>query len=468
MLYFYFNIILSLYAVTLTIVFLKSLKNYQKNILENSINTQQKYHLLSENQEIKSHLENLETENKNLISIKGEFTQMQIRYKEIKNELEKKNNENSQLKQQFQDISNQRDIIEDRRKSLEQESKGWEEQKSEIINKLSVDILKLNQDSQQQINEKQKSEISQITSDLLKKFEKVDQKVKSMNDDLEKSAADIDVTKNALLNPGSAGRMSELTLENILKASGLKERKDLSDDGDFILQPYIVGENQSGKRPDAMVFLPKDQILIIDSKSSSHFLQLQQNYQNGDNSSKKILLQKIKERIKMHISDLKRKDYSSHKIQEIGLNNWLEKDLTKLKIMTVMFLQTEGILSLIREIDPEIEYEALQAGIPILSPIGLINLLSQSKIMIYNSKQENNIFKLREEIQKLVASIVTIFTKSENLGKSLNRSVQTYDEFVGCFNKSFLSRIKNINSLGAIDLNQGEIKKLKKINNDEF
>ena len=45
----------------------------------------------------------------------------------------------------------------------------------------------------------------------------------------------------------------------------------------------------------------------------------------------------------MHISDLKRKDYSSHKIQEIGLNNWLEKDLTKVKIMTVMFLQTEGI-----------------------------------------------------------------------------------------------------------------------------
>ena len=298
MLYSYFNIILSIYAITLTVVFLKSLKNYQKNILENSINTQQNSHLLSENQEIKSHLENLETENKNLISIKGEFTQMQIRYKEIKDELEKKNNENSQLKQQFQDISNQRDIIEDRRKTLEQESKSWEEQKSEIINKLSVDILKLNQDAQYQINEKQKSEISQITSDLLKKFEKVDQKVKSMNDDLEKSAADIDVTKNALLNPGSAGRMSELTLENILKASGLKEKQDLSDDGDFILQPYIVGENQSGKRPDAMVFLPKDQILIIDSKSSSHFLQLQQNYQNGDNSSKKFFYKKLRKESK--------------------------------------------------------------------------------------------------------------------------------------------------------------------------
>ena len=467
MIYSYFNIILIIYSIMLTLIFLKSLKKSQKNFIENSISKQRNSQILSENQDIKMQLDNLKEENKILIAAKGEFVQMKIRYDEIKNELHQQNIENSELKQHFQDLTNEKNILEERKRSLEQESKSWEEQKSQIINKLSVDILKLNQNSQHQINEKQKTEISQITSELLKKFEKVDQKVKSINDDLEKSTADVNITKNALLNPGGAGRMSELTLENILNASGLKEKQSLRDDGDFILQPYIIGDDQSGKRPDAMVFLPKDQILIIDSKSSSHFLHLQQNYQNGDNASKKLILQKIRERIKTHINDLRRKDYSSHKIQEIGLNNWLEKDLTQVKIMTVMFLQTEGILSLIREIDPEIEYEALRAGIPILSPIGLINLLSQSKIMIYNSKQENNIFQLRSEIQKLVASIVTIFTKSENLGKSLNRSVQSYDEFVGCFNRSFLSRIKNINSLGAIDLNQGEIKKLKKISNEE-
>ncbi|MDA9818255.1 DNA recombination protein RmuC [Flavobacteriaceae bacterium] len=134
-----------------------------------------------------------------------------------------------------------------------------------------------------------------------------------------------------------------------------------------------------------------------------------------------------------------------------------------------MFLQTESMLSLIREIDPNIEYVALEAGIPMLSPIGLINLLTQSKILIYNAKQEHNIYQLRNEIQKLVGSITTIFSKSENLGKSLNRSLQYYNEFVGSFNRSFLTRIKNINSLGAISVNQTDIKKLKKIQqNDEL
>ncbi len=116
-----------------------------------------------------------------------------------------------------------------------------------------------------------KEVIEQTIADLNEKFSNILNKVSSLDDDVKKTCGDVNFTKNALLNPGGAGQISEITLENILKSSGLRQKKDINDAGDYIMQSHFSDSQNIGKRPDAIVFMPGDNMLIIDSKSSSHF-----------------------------------------------------------------------------------------------------------------------------------------------------------------------------------------------------
>ena len=72
----------------------------------------------------------------------------------------------------------------------------------------------------------------------------------------------------ALTNPGGAGQMSEIGLENALKNLGLERGRD------YVIQPHVTGEEGSALRPDAMVFLPNDMVMVIDSKASKHIIDL--------------------------------------------------------------------------------------------------------------------------------------------------------------------------------------------------
>ena len=118
--------------------------------------------------------------------------------------------------------------------------------------------MKKNNLQQDDFSKKQQEVIKETVSGLNEKFTNILNKVGSLDDDVKKTFQDINFTKNALLTPGGAGAIAEITLENILNASGLKEKKTANDIGDFVMQSHFFGEDKTGKRPDAMVFLPKE------------------------------------------------------------------------------------------------------------------------------------------------------------------------------------------------------------------
>ena len=62
----------------------------------------------------------------------------------------------------------------------------------------------------------------------------------------------------------------ETVLENTLKSFGLTAGID------FVLQQTFGSEDGSRLRPDAIVFLPADSVLVIDSKASKFLLELAQ------------------------------------------------------------------------------------------------------------------------------------------------------------------------------------------------
>ncbi len=321
------------------------------------------------------------------------------------------------LQQRNIDFEKRNELLKQEQNHLEKERQEWTKDKETMLFQLSNELMKKNNEQQNQISLQQQENIKKVTENLFKNFENVTAKIVSLNDEVRKSSETINLTRQALLTPGAAGRTAEITLENILKNSGLKEKADLNSVGDYILQSHFSGlsqlSEQESKRPDAILFFPNDQISIIDSKSSPHFLDLEMARQSKDFEQEKIILSKIKESFRKHLENLKRKDYAKFLFEELR-----SKNSSDYRIMIIMFLQTEKMMEIVREIDPNFEQRALESGVVVASPIGLINFLSQARVVIDRVKQEKNIEDLKIEVRKLLDNVAVIFKESKDLGKA--------------------------------------------------
>ena len=320
------------------------------------------------------------------------------------------------------------------------------------IKKYILDLLEKNKEIIDK-NFEEKNRISnqnffEATSNLMENFKKITEKVLNIEGKNNMTEKVVDELKNSLIVPYKAGHTSEITLENILSNSGLRKKNFPEDDGDYITQVNLkVDEsilNENNLRPDAIVYLPNNNYLIIDSKTSSHFVELQNAIDDDDQIKQKELKQKLKDMLNKHLNDLISKDYRKALFNYLNGNSDIEPT-----IMTIMFVQTEGIMSLIRKIDPNLEIKALKTGIPIASPLGLINLLNISKYTIHKDIQDKNIDKLKQEIFTLMDNLSTIFERTEKVGKKLYEAVGNYNELTTTYNSNLLTRIKNIQKLGV-------------------
>ena len=167
---------------------------------------------------------------------------------------------------------------------------------------------------------------------------------------------------------------------------------------------------------------------------------------------------KLRDRMNNHLSDLKKRSYAKSKLEDWDLKNIFGKNVEPI-ISTAMFLQSEKMLDIIREISPNFEQKTLDEKIWLIGPIGLINLLNQSKFIINHKKQEKNIDNLRVEVKKMIESVGIILTKSQDVGKNLYRSMRSFNEFATSFNGNFLKKISNMNELG-IEFNRKHFKEL--------
>ncbi len=401
---------------------------------------------------------------------KFEHAQNEINFlREQKEKLEDKSAEKIEfLQEKILEFEKQNSLLKQEKQQLERQKQEWSKDKETMLFQLSEELIKKNNEQQNKISIHQQENIKKITEDLFKNFENITSKVVSLGDEVKKSSDIINLTKQALLNPGAAGRTSEITLENILKNSGLKEKQELDSVGDYILQSHFSGFTNSAeheaKRPDAILFFSNDQIAVIDSKSSPHFFDLEIARQNGDIEQEKILLSKIKDAFKRHLESLKRKDYSKFLFEEL-----LNKNSTDYKIIIIMFLQTEKMLDILRNIDHEFEQKAFESGVVIATPIGLINLLSQARIVIDRVKQEKNIEDLKIAVRKLLDNVALVFRESKELGRSLNKASVAYSKLTKNLNRGIYSSIKNIEELGIEGKKSAEIKLLEEyeVNEDE-
>lgn len=420
--------------------------------------------LVNQNEKLNYGLDELNKDHKRLLIYEGKYEQLKNENFILRQEKENIENQINNIKEKLFHTESEKMVNERELTLIKQERDGWEKEKEKLLYQIAEEIIKRNNQQQAEFGKNQQIIIQKVTEDLIKNFENVNSKIFSLTDDVKKTAEDSNLIKNALLNPVKSGKLSEITLENILKNSGLREKFSFNDLGDYIIQSHFNSsfshEGSSAKRPDAILFLPNNQVTIIDSKSSIYFLDLERAKDVEGEYSK--IQEKIKESFKRHVDNLSKKDYKKFLTDELEKFNY-----KNCNIFTIMFLQTEQMLDMLNQIDPNIERKAFENNIIIATPIGLIHYLNQASKIIERVKQIQNIDEIKVEIKKLLENLAVIFKDSQDIGKLLNKTLLTHNKITKTLNKKIYGRIKNITELGIESGNFTNIKLIEEIEDVE-
>lgn len=272
-------------------------------------------------------------------------------------------------------------------------------------NNLTKQVHTNNEIFERQIVDKLRDAFAQVKVDLGKQSSMI----AILNQDVEQA----NEIRKMLFHPQKSGRLSELSLENILASSGLVR------DIDYSLQYSIKTLTGSVYRPDAIVFLPNKGQVIIDAKSSTFFM-------DGKKSAKLI---------KDQIKDLKKKFYS----EKVYDNNSEIKN-----IITLLYIPSDSLLEGLYESDASMMKSANDSNIFIVGPMSLLHMISLARISIYNNKKVENFDRILFEVDLLVSNILdskkSIFKISNSI-KNLNKD---YDDLDRSFTNNILVRAEKI------------------------
>lgn len=300
----------------------------------------------------------------------------------------------------------------------------------EIANQLSSKLISDHRRENEEARQQSLEKFKEAAESYHKHFEQVVNSVSALNSKVQESREIVDVVKRALLSPGGAGCLAEITLENILKASGLLEGKD------FKLQ-YSINSTENRQRPDAVVFLPSDNIFVIDSKASKFFLENEMG-RNLEIESKLVAS------MRTHLKQLVSKEYQAGVIEHLRASG--HKAVKH--VSTIMFLPSEAMIDKLQKLDPEFLDKAWQQNIFPAGPAGLINLLSHAKFMISEHLQISNHELIIAEVKSLLAGLFVLSESARKLGVNIQSLGANFDKFAGTFNRTVLSKVKKLNKLG--------------------
>lgn len=305
----------------------------------------------------------------------------------------------------------------------------------ETASQLSNKLLDDHKRESKLANEEREKNIKQTTEEMMKNFKVVSETMSNLHERVNTQENKSEIIHRSLLSPSGAGNLSEITLANIFKSSGLIENLD------YKIQHYINAA-EGGLKPDAIVYLPGNSVMVIDSKASKFFTDL--GMEKNPDKTKELEAQ-LKNTMNNHLKDLVKRDYKTaidedlKKADKIGKVN---------HVVMLMFLPSESALEKLRNIDSGFEERAWKEQIIPVGPAGLVNALLQAKLMISNFRQDQNTQVIINEVKNLIGSIAKLQDLSSGIGKSIKSAFDKYDKFAASFNGNFLSKAKKLGALG--------------------
>ena len=254
-------------------------------------------------------------------------------------------------------------------------------------------------------------------------YARLDQQVTNTTGLLDTLRTETTNLSSALRRNDARGRWGELQLRRIIEMIGMSEHVSFDE------QKQQVGDGSG--RPDVTIHLPNNRVLYVDSKAPMN------SYIDAINETdvdrRKTLFDAHANALKGHIKALASRNYVDDKE---SLN------------YVIMFIPTESSLAAAFEVYPNLIEDAAQAKVVLTSPTSLVIALNTIAMLWQEDTQVRNAQEMIKESGDLYGRLITFINHFSKVGDNLKRSMDTYNNAVGSFDRSVMPKAKAVEELG--------------------
>ncbi|WP_428332284.1 DNA recombination protein RmuC [Novosphingobium sp.] len=260
-------------------------------------------------------------------------------------------------------------------------------------------------------------QVGKLEKDRVDAFGNLTGLIQSMRDGQEQVRAAAAQLGNSLRNgPKTRGRWGELQLRNVLEQCGLAEHTD------FVTEQSV--ETDEGRlRPDAIVRIPGNKLLVIDAKVSLNAYQ--DAFEAPTDEGRVVALRLHVQSMRNHIQTLGGKSYQSQ--------------FEDAPDYVLMFVPGEHFIAAAMEHDPKLWDFAFERRVLLASPTNLV-AIARTVAQVWRqdglAREAREIGRMGGELYDRLAVAADHLKR---VGSGLESAVGNYNKFVGSFERNVLS-----------------------------
>ena len=303
---------------------------------------------------------------------------------------------------------------------------------TQLSSKLLEDHKRENAESREAAEKR----VQSASESFLKQVETLANAVAALEGRIQENGRVLDTVWRSLSNPSGAGQLAEVGLANTLKAFGLEQGRD------FLLQFSTQDEEGRRLRPDAVVFLPSNGVMVIDSKASKYLLEIAA---SEGTAGEEEAYRNLGRTMNQHLRALGEKDYAA-----AIRSSWREAghDQDIARTVSVMYLPNEAALDKLNRADAEFLHNARARGIYLAGPTTLHCLISLASAEINLMKQVENQQRIVAAAEALLDGLTGALTHVADVGKNIGRAAEFFAKFANSANRFVLPRARRLAALG--------------------
>jgi DNA recombination protein RmuC len=226
--------------------------------------------------------------------------------------------------------------------------------------------------------------------------------------------------------PKARGRWGERALQNVLEQCGLAEHTD------FHLE-QSMDTDEGRLRPDAIVNVPGQKKLVIDSKVSLNSYQAA--FESDDEGERKRHLDLHAKSMRGHVQTLGSKSYQSQ--------------FEDAPDYVVMFVPGEHFVAAALEHDPELWDFAFRNKVLLATPTNLVAIARTVAQVWRQDKMASEAAEIGRMGAELYDRLATAAEHLKRVGGGLESAVNNYNKFVGSFERNVLSSGRRLAEKGV-------------------
>ncbi|MEZ6165608.1 MAG: DNA recombination protein RmuC [Phycisphaerales bacterium] len=391
-----------------------------------------------ETQLIQAHeqLETLRQRNSELVS---ELEAERMRSAESLSRVQELSISNAQLAERL-DAAEKRhqELVKDEKRLLEQfQLIGGESLKAnqEALGKFISDRLKDADQLSQSELDKRKQAIEAMVKPIRETLDKTHEQITQLDERVKMSSASNESLKEetarltrALSRPEVRGQYGEIQLRRVAELAGMTSYCDFS-------EQFSQRDDEGNlQRPDMVVTLPNNRVIVVDAKANINA------YIEAVNAPTDEIREEQMQRFARHTFE---------QVKKLADKKYWSMFDGKSAEFVVMFVPGDHFIDAALSRRPDLLDVAAQQGVILASPSTLIGLLRAVAVGWREhalTEQAAELFELGKELHDRAA---TAFEHAGKLGDSIRQSVERYNRLVGSIDSRMMPTLKKFEDAGA-------------------